>query len=109
MGDIPCFACRALTPPTSLFWSFFIFMLFREDINPCLEFPNESLSAEVKEAVLQNTICISPVKVSTSIQLLLEALLGSQFCFILELKSNISYLFTEASTYIIYIHLEFVI
>jgi len=42
----------------------FFVRIYREDINPCLEFPNESLSAEVKEAVLQNTICISPVKES---------------------------------------------
>jgi len=42
----------------------FFVRIYREDINPCLEFPNVSLSASIKEAVFQNTICISPVKES---------------------------------------------
>lgn len=50
-------------PTMDLELPFFV-RIYREDITPCLEFPNSCLSAQIKEAVQQNTICISPVKES---------------------------------------------
>ena len=41
----------------------FLARIHREDVNPCLEFANEELAVRVREAVIQNTLCISPVKV----------------------------------------------
>jgi len=40
----------------------FFCRIYREDINPCLEFPNSELGVQVREAVLQNTLSINPVK-----------------------------------------------
>jgi len=40
----------------------FLARIHREDVNPCLEFANEELAVRVREAVIQNTLCISPVK-----------------------------------------------
>ena len=41
----------------------FLARIYREDINPCLEFSNAELAGRVREAVHLNTLCISPVKV----------------------------------------------
>ena len=42
--------------------SAFVDRLFREDVDPCLAFPNSRLSASVAEAVKANTLCLTPVK-----------------------------------------------
>jgi len=42
----------------------FLSRVFAEDIDPCLEFTNKELGARVKEAVIQNTLCLDPVKVN---------------------------------------------
>ena len=41
-----------------------LILFAREDINPSLEFPNTELSVIVREATLNNTLSINPVKVS---------------------------------------------
>jgi len=40
----------------------FLARIYREDINPSLEFPNTELSVIVREATLNNTLSINPVK-----------------------------------------------
>ena len=47
----------------------FLSRVFKEDIDPCLEFPNTELGSRVKEAVIQNTLCLDPVKVGLKLNI----------------------------------------
>jgi len=46
----------------------FLSRIYREDILPCLDFPATPLADQVREAVQQNTLCLSPIKPDTSQQ-----------------------------------------
>ena len=40
----------------------FVGRIYKEDIDPCLNFPNEQLSQDVREAIHSNDLCLSPIK-----------------------------------------------
>lgn len=46
----------------------FFSRIYREDILPCLDFPASPLADQVKKAVQDNTLCLSPIKPDTSQQ-----------------------------------------
>jgi len=43
----------------------FMARIYKEDVDPCLEFPAKTLSLAVRQAIHDNTLCISPVKPDT--------------------------------------------
>lgn len=46
----------------------FLSRIYREDILPCLDFPASPLADQVKKAVQDNTLCLSPIRPDTSQQ-----------------------------------------